>query len=230
MNTRIALLLFSIFLLAQVNLAFGQKSYQFGALPSINLNKKFKNNWSVNSKLESRYLFKRGLIEGNVTQSNQYILSDLSFIAAKNVGLNSRIGGGYLLRFEDQSLTHRFIQQFSMVQKFSGFRLAHRFLSDQTFSPTEKPTFRLRYRATSEIPLNGQAVDAGEFYLKLNNEYVNSLQKNEYDLEIRLVPLIGLDISKEFKIETGLDYRMNSFIKGNRRDSYWMSINFFIEI
>jgi type I restriction-modification system DNA methylase subunit len=40
----------------------------------------------------------------------------------------------------------------------------------------------------------------------------------------------GLDISKEFKIETGLDYRMNSFIKGNRRDSYWMSINFFIEI
>lgn len=116
------------------------------------------------------------------------------------------------------------------MQKLSGFRLAHRFLFDQTFSASEEPEFRLRYRITSELPLNGESVDPGEYYLKINNEYINSLQAMEYDLEIRLIPLIGYDISERFKIETGLDYRVNSFLTNNTRHSYWMTLNFFIEI
>jgi hypothetical protein len=207
-----------------------QSTYQLGGLPSLNFNAKLKNDWSINSKLESRQLFRSGEIKGSINQKYKYVLTDLSLIAAKKVGLNSRVAGGYLIRFEGREIFHRFIQQFIIVQKLSGFRLAHRFLSDQTFSKTENPEFRIRYRITSEIPLNGESVDPGEFYIKINNEYVNSLQSLEYDLEIRLVPLLGYDITNNFKIETGLDYRVNSFLDNNARHSYWVTVNLFLEI
>jgi hypothetical protein len=159
-----------------------------------------------------------------------YILTDISLIIARKVGLNSRIAGGYLMRFEEGAFTYRFIQQYVIVQKLSGFRLAHRFLSDQTFMANEEPEFRLRYRITSEIPLNGESVDPGEYYLKINNEYINSVQALTYDLEIRLVPVIGYDITPRLKIETGLDYRVNSFLTNTTRHSYWISLNFFVEL
>lgn len=207
-----------------------QGTYQFGALPSLNFNKKLKNNWSLNTKLESRQLFERGEINGTSDKEFYYVLTDLSLIVAKKVGLNSRIAGGYLMRFEDDQFFQRFIQQYVIVQKMPGWRLAHRIMSDQTFSKIEKPEFRLRYRITSEIPLNGEFVNPGEFYLKLNNEYVNSFQSTEYDLEIRLIPLLGFGISDYFKIESGLDYRVNSFLSNNPRHSYWITFNLFIEI
>lgn len=209
---------------------YAQSTYQLGGLPSLNLNKKLRNDWSLNMKIESRQLFRRGGINGIVDKNYKYVLTDFSIIAAKKIGLNSRIGGGYLIRVEEGGLSHRFIQQYIIVQKLSGFRLAHRFSTDQTFSESEKPEFRLRYRIASEIPLNGESVDPGEFYLKINNEYISSLQSLAYDLEIRLVPLIGYDITDRFKVETGLDYRVKSFISDNTKHNYWMNLNFFIEI
>lgn len=230
MNTKITFLVFILLLCQSSNTVFAQSTFQLGGLPSLNFNKKLKNDWSLNSKIESRLLFQKGEINGDVDKKFNYVLTDFSLIGAKKIGLNSRLAGGYLMRFEDGVLNHRFIQQYVIVQKLSGFRLAHRFLMDQTFSESEEPEFRLRYRITSEIPLNGESVDPGEYYLKLNNEYINSLQAKEYDLEIRLIPLIGYDISERFKIETGLDYRVNSFLTNNTRHSYWMTLNFFIEI
>lgn len=230
MNIKITFLVFILWLIQFSNTVFAQSTFQMGGLPSLNFNKKLKNDWSLNSKIESRLLFQRGEINGDVHKNFNYVLTDFSLIGAKKIGLNSRIAGGYLIRSEEGVLNHRFIQQYVIVQKLSGFRLAHRFLSDQTFSASEAPEFRLRYRITSELPLNGESVDPGEYYLKINNEYINSLQAMEYDLEIRLIPLIGYDISERFKIETGLDYRVNSFLTNNTRHSYWMTLNFFIEI
>ncbi|PKQ44698.1 DUF2490 domain-containing protein [Confluentibacter flavum] len=230
MNTRIIALIFVLVLPQIKNSVFAQSAYQFGGLPSFNLNSKLKNDWSLNTKIEFRQLFQSGELNGDVDKSYKYALTDFSLIAAKNVGLNSRIASGYLIRFEDGELFHRFIQQYVIVQRLSGFRLAHRFLSDQTFSKIEKPKIRIRYRITSEIPLNGESVNPEEFYVKINNEYVNSLQAMEYDLEIRLVPLLGFSIAGDFKIETGLDYRVDSFLNNKTRHSYWMTLNFFIEI
>jgi hypothetical protein len=230
LNTKGIYLVFILLYTLLGNTVFAQSSYLLGFLPSLNFNKKLKNDWSLNSKIESRLLFQRGEIGGDVNKNYNYVLTDFSLIAAKKTGLNSRIAGGYLIRFEEGSVFHRFIQQYVIVQKLSGFRLAHRFLSDQTFSASEDPEFRLRYRISSEFPLNGESVDPGEFYLKINNEYINSLQANTYDLEIRLVPFIGYDVINRFRIETGLDYRINSFLTNKTRHSYWVNINFFVEI
>jgi hypothetical protein len=219
------------FLIAHVNIvSHAQSSFQIGGLPSLNLNKKLKNDWSINARVESRLRFQRGQINGAIDKEFNYVLTDFSLIAAKRIGLNSRVAGGYLIRFEDGDIQHRFIQQFVIVQKFSAFRLSHRLVTDQTFSSVESPEFRLRYRISSEIPLNGESVDPGEFYVRINNEYLNSLQAATYDLEVRLVSLIGYDISDKFKVESGLDYRVNSFLLNRTRHSYWMAINFFIDL
>ncbi len=230
MNTRFLSFIIVVLFLQFKNSACAQSTFQIGALPSLNLNSKFKKDWSLNTKIESRQRFQNGEINGSVNKKYKYVLTDISLIAAKKVGLNSRLAGGYLIRIEDGELFHRFILQYIIVQRMTGYRLAHRFLSDQTFSESESPQYRIRYRITSEIPLNGESVDRGEFYLKINNEYVNSLQASEYDLEVRLVPLLGYDLTDSFKMESGLDYRINSFLSNNTRHSFWMTLNFFIEI
>ncbi len=230
MNTKVIICIPVLMLMLLQPSVFAQSTYRLGVLPALNLNKKLKNDWSLNAKLESRQLFRKGEIGGDSDNDYEYVLTDLSVIAAKKVGLNSRIAGGYLVRIEDGGLSHRLIQQYVIVQKLSRWRLAHRISSDQTFSETEEPEFRFRYRITSEIPLNGETVDPTEFYIKLNNEYVNSFQADEYDLEIRLISLLGYDISENFKMETGLDYRVSSFLSHTTRHSYWMTFNVFIDI
>ena len=207
-----------------------QSTYQVGGLPSINLNYKLKNDWSSNFKIESRQLLQRGMFNSDSNRNYEYILTDFSLITAKKVGLNSRISGGYLLRFRDGNAIHRLIQQFAVTQILPRFRLAHRVVTDQTFLPAEATEYRLRYRLATEIPLNGQSADPKEFYLKISNEYLNSIQNSDYDLEIRFVPLLGYAISEKHKIEFGLDYRVNSFLDQYARHSFWTSMNWFIEI
>lgn len=207
-----------------------QSTYQVGGLPSINLNYKLKNDWSFNFKIESRQLLQRGTFNGGSDKNYKYVLTDFSLIAAKKVGLNSRISGGHLFRFREGNAIHRLIQQYTVTQKLPRFRLAHRFVTDQTFSHAEATAYRLRYRLATEIPLNGQSADPKEFYLKISNEYVNSIQNADYDLEIRFVPLLGYAITEKHKIEVGLDYRVNSFLNQYARHSFWTSLNWFIEI
>ena len=228
MNTRIKLIFIFGFCCFQL-CSFAQSTFQLGILPAVNFNKKLKNDWSLNSRVETRLLVRRGTFDGDVDRSFNYVLTDLSLIAAKKFGLNSRYAFGYLLRLEEGDVQHRFIQQFTVVQKLSTFRLAHRFVTDQTFSPVQAPEFRLRYRITTEIPLNGESIDPREFYFRVNNEYLNSIQARAYDLEIRVVPLLGYEINDRCKVETGLDYRVNSFVANKTRHTFWMAMNFFIE-
>ena len=212
------------------NATLAQSTYRVGGLPAVNLNAKLKNNWSLNAKTESRQLFQQGTFWGDRDKSYEYVLTDYSLIFARKIGLNSRISGGYLFRFLEGMAVHRFIQQYTITQKLTCFRLAHRVVTDQTFSPAEAPEYRLRYRLASEIPLNGQSADPSELYIKIGNEYLNSIQNADYDLEIRLVPMLGYALKKNHKLEVGLDYRVNSFLNQYARHSFWTVLNWYIEI
>lgn len=230
MSTKRVLFLCFVLLGLSLNKVIAQSTYQVGFLPSINVNNKLKNDWAFNTKLESRLLTQKGSLNGKSDHRNEYVLTDLSFLAAKKIGLNSRLAGGYLLRVEAEGVRHRFMQQFMVVQRLSGIRWVHRFVFDQTFAKRDDPQYRIRYRISTEIPLNGESVDPGEFYLKINHEYLNSFQASEYDLEVRLVPLLGFDLTKGYKIETGMDYRANSFLNDPARHSFWMCLNLFIDL
>ncbi|MCH2236005.1 MAG: DUF2490 domain-containing protein [Crocinitomicaceae bacterium] len=222
-------ILITVFLLGLGRTSQAQNSYGFGVLPAINFNKGFNKGWTINFKTESRQLYSSGNFGEGISEYD-YVLTDFTTIGAKKVGLNSRLALGYLFRLEGGNIVNRFIQQYNITQRFSRFRLSHRFVTDQTISPAEDLEFRLRYRLASEIPLNGESADQGEFYLKCSNEYLQSLQSNTYDLEIRFVPLLGYIFSPKHKPEFGLDYRVKGFVNQNANHSFWTNINWFIEI
>lgn len=205
-----------------------QSNYQIGFLPAINLNKNLENDWKINLKLESRQLLQEGLFSEKENVNYEYILTDIALVGSKKVGLNNSLAGGYLLRLRDEKVFHRAIQQFTLTRRYSGLRLAQRFSADQTFAKDVATTFRLRYRLGAEIPLNGQSVDPKEFYFKITNEYLGSLEDGTSDLEIRLVSLLGYEFTDNNKLEGGLDYRLDSFINDDTRQRFWGSISWYM--
>jgi hypothetical protein len=216
-----------ILLLLSYN-SFAQNRYQIGLLPSINLNKKLENNWKLNFKTESRQELKRGIFKDNSVADYNYLLTDFTLVASRKILFNSSIAGGYLLRVEDGTTAHRLIQQFVVTRKYRATRLAFRLSTDQTFAAAESPEFRGRFRISVEVPLNGLSIDAREFYFKFNNEYLNAFQGQAYDLEVRLVPVLGYEINDTFKLETGLDYRINSFLDTPSRQRFWGVVSLYV--
>jgi hypothetical protein len=207
-----------------------QTAYQVGTLPAINFNKKLKNDWSVNLKVETRQIYQTGTFSGDFDRTFNYQLSDFTIVGAKKVGFYGRVGAGYLLRFREGRIVHRINQQYNYTREYSWTRLSHRILTDQTFFANEGPDFRLRYRISSQTPLNGQTLDRKELYLKVNNEYVNNIQEGEYNLEIRLIPMLGYVINKQNKVEAGFDYRLNSVVSEGINHRFWLALNWYIEL
>ena len=78
--------------------------------------------------------------------------------------------------------------------------------------------------------MNGKSIDPKEFYLKINNEYLNAFEDREYDLEIRFSPLLGLKLNERNKLELGLDYRLDSFLENKTRNHFWTSINWYLKL
>lgn len=219
-----------IILLCSCPYLVGQNSFQTGFLPNVNVIRKFSNDWKINFRTESRQRFSSGIFGEASNTKYEYLLTDFSATVSKKTGINNSLAAGYLTRFRDSNMIHRLTQQLTITGKFTGFRLSHRIRTDQTFEQNDAPEFRFRYRITPEIPLNGLSIDPREFYLKINNEYLNSFQSDAYDLEIRLVPLLGYEFSDKNKVESGLDYRIASFINQGSRNSFWFTINWYITI
>lgn len=187
---------------------------QIGLLPQVNADFKIGENWKVNAKVEGRQLFIQHPLTAGKNQF-EFERLDLEFVASKSLSSFDAIGGGYLVRRQDGNLLHRFIQQYVITQNLFVFRLAHRFRVDQTIENQEKLQVRLRYRVSFEQPLNGLIVDPGEFYLKLNNEYLGILKDRKGNLEIRGLACLGYNKSEQDQLETGADYRLEDIINSN---------------
>lgn len=207
-----------------------QERLRIGLMPHVNLNWKMLNEWRLNAKYESRLLTRERDAEEIDNRIFRYQHSDLSMIATRKTGLSSHAGGGYLMRFGRERVTHRTIQQFSIVRHYRRFGLAHRFVGDQTFGRGLRTQWRFRYRIGLDFALQGESVDPLEFYFKLTNEYLNVFRGGSYDLEIRLMPVIGFVLENHNKLELGLDARYDSFIGGRERGSYWIMLGWFISM
>lgn len=207
-----------------------QNSYQAGFLPKININKGFENGVGVNLKAESRQILAQGDFLDAPKAAYRFGLADFSLVASRKTGLLSKIAGGYLIRFREQKVVHRAIQQFSVVRRYYGFRIGHRFAADQSFGASQKTELRLRYRLAAEIPLSGEAINQHELYLKPQNEYLNSWQNSQYDLEMRFALLVGYLFSDSNKLEAGLNYRRSDFLASGSKNSFWISLNWYIKI
>ncbi len=211
-----------------VSKTYSQSTYRFGAIPSINLNTDLKKGWDVNFKSEFRHGFRKGTKGLEPDLVNEYLQTDASFLTAKKVGLGNKLAFGFLLRFREDRIIQRYIQQFILVRNFDSYRMSFRFATDETFDDSTE--IRLRYRTSAEFPLNGRKVDSQEFYLKLNHEFLNNFENGNYDIETRIIPLLGYKFKDNNKLEFGLDYRLDSFLDEKPRHTAWVSINWYVKI
>ena len=208
--------------------AEAQSVTNVGVIPKLNIKKKFENLWSLNLEIAPRVEIAEGSSLSKVENETFYTLTDVTTILSRTVGVSNSIGAGYLTRIEeDQRTSHRFIQQYVMVDYHETYRIAHRFRTDQTFREGRVPVFRARYRISSDIALEGQTVDPSEFYFKISNEYIGILRDNANDIEIRLTPTLGYNLANKNKIELGLDYRIDSFINSAADHRYWVQVGYY---
>ena len=210
--------------------ALSQANYRAGTLSQINVNVRVAETWKLNTKLETRQIFSSKKPEALASHRFDYERTDLNFILTKKVSADNTVGGGYLIRLEDERFTHRLIQQFNHVKNLEVLSVAHRIVADETFSADNSPEFRLRYRLGLEMPLNGQQIDPKEFYGKINNEYLGIFSNSDPDLEIRGLAAIGYNASDNNKIELGLEYRINEFNTQTKAQQFWLTIAWFVSI
>ena len=226
MNTNFKLGVSTLFILLN-NLIFSQNK-TFGGLPQLNINKALSEKWRLNLKIESRnkfYEFERGF-ENSLKFENTR--TDYTIIFSKRIGLSNSLAGGLLFRSGEKYFKRRYIQQLTLIDQHSFFRIAQRFLLDQTIKINTPIEIRFRYRATIEFPINGRSIDNNEWYLKLNNEFLNYYENKKYNLDFRSSPLLGFKFSEQSKLEFGIDYRNESLLYKSSKHQFWMCLNWFI--
>ncbi|WP_299062380.1 DUF2490 domain-containing protein [uncultured Polaribacter sp.] len=197
-----------------------QSNFEAGFLPKIIFSTKIdaKTKW-VNS-IESR------TIVFDETYQFSHNLVDLSSIYSLKSGLNHSFNLGYILRFRGKETIHRTFQHYNFVSDFLSLKIGNRIAFEQFYQVDDNVTFRTRYQASVQKPLNGEKVDVKEFYLKLGNEYLTDFN----DLEIRFTPYLGYQISKIDKLEFGLDYRVNDFITSTAQNNLWFRTTWYISL
>lgn len=210
---------FSLFVFANVSI-FAQNTLNSGLLPKIVLSKEISDKTKSINTIESRFIVDED--DKNISFS----LVDMSTILSFKTGLNKSFNFGYLLRLKNEETIHRTFQHFNIIQQQLTYKLAHRFAFEQFYQDGFSPTFRTRYRIGFQKALNGEQLDLKEFYIKIANEYLYNFN----DLQIRLTPYLGYQMTKKNRIELGLDYRLSQFINKSTKNDIWFRATWYISL
>ncbi len=213
-------------------MAMGQSQvFSGGLFPEAQLTYSPKDNLKLTAKIESQHVMVRNSNETEADFGYSHDRTDFQGFIGTSLNPFISVAGGYQFRWDEGGEnSHRSIQQISFVQKKAGYRLGHRVRTDQTFLSSDSPEFRLRYRFLGEIPLNGERIDAGEFYLIASDELISGVQSDEFKLENRVVCSLGFNHSSKQKFEGGIDYRMDSFLDGGLRQRVWLKVGWYVTL
>ncbi len=195
-----------IFLLSNKSL-LAQSDYSVELLPQFNISKSIDKKQKLFFRTEPRFR-----LADNNNSLAAYVRADFFVLYSLKISNDWQFAAGYTLRHTNNGVGHRLTQQFSTLTKLENYRLAHRFLADQTFYKNRAVSLRLRYRLGIELPLEGQSIDEKEFYLRFANEYLVAYRKPNFDAEIRIIACAGYVFNKNFRIEAGLDYRAENMM------------------
>lgn len=207
-----------------------QSTYEIGTIPEFNFAASLSKLWAIDAEIAPRFEIASGTFGETSREDIFFGLLDVTTVFNRTVGVDAKVGFGYLARFEEGTIAHRFIQQYSFTVPNYGYRIGHRFRVDQTLTPNEDIEVRLRYRISSDISLNGEFIDSNELYIKIINEYVYSFQGVEQDLEIRFVPALGYYFDDDNKFEIGIDYRLDAFLESSAEHRFWLSIGYYFSL
>lgn len=223
MNKRFLIVLFIVSFSVK---AQGER-FTFGFLPEASLSYKISENYSVTHKIESQ----NGIYDSNnLNEELEYVhrLTDLQSFISRKLSPFVKAGIGYQYRIEEGENTHRTIQQVSILQRESFYRIGHRIRIDETFYKEAPLLFRARYRIKGQVPLQGLSLDPGEKYLSVSNELICMTQSSEDDLENRFAVSLGFYFDDKNKFEVGLDYRTDDYLVEDRfRHRLWFKLGYY---
>lgn len=208
-----------VFMLLCFGVNFAQE-FSSGWLPKINTSYKFNSTLRWVNSIEARETVYDTKI--NIKHS----LIDVSSILSIKTSINHKFNVGYIIRFQGDEVVHRTLQQYTIVQPLEGVKLAHRLGFEQFFKSQLKPEYRSRYRISAQLPLSGLQLDVKEYYLKFASEYLYDF--NADDIEFRVAPFIGYQLSRRDKLELGFDYRLNGLLENSFKQRLWFRTTWYV--
>lgn len=149
----------------------------------------------------------------------------VSFDAHPNINL----AAGFLFRingpFTDGSTELRPWQQVTAISRLGVVRLRNRARLEQRLLPTDetemrRADLRLRYRLSGDMPLEGERLDAREFYLNVSTEAMFTLTRARviFFRETRSYVGVGYRFASGQRLEPGLEFRARRInADGDRR-------------
>jgi hypothetical protein len=200
-----------LFLLAGIEKGTAQSNTTAGILPKLNIGLKLNGPFSLNLQAESRNIYFES--RDNGWQNLIFDRAEFAGFLSYKAGAGTKVSLGYHLQFRNNQWSHRAIQQLSLVQRLESSRLGHRFSLEENFGEQTIQSARLRYRIVWERALSGERIDAGEWYVKIGNEYLLVFEPDPSSLEIRFVPVFGYEFNPKNKLELGPDIRYNGIFE-----------------
>lgn len=176
-------------------------------MASVNHN--FSKEYSANFAIRSRYFLYKNNLNYKQQQVDFYHFSTfkLNFIHKLSLGIYYRNRDW----FNTGSDEWRFTQQFNVTKQKLGVRYGHRIRFEQRLFNTFT-AFRQRYRFAVDFPLNGEKLNIGETYLVASTEALVSLSEAHEPLfDQRFTSLIGWQIDQNLKLQSGLEFRWESY-------------------
>ena len=230
MNLRV--LIFAVVFVCPA-LVVGQDNVFFaGLFPEMAISHSFTKKFQATFKIESQHITYDERLEKGKEWKYEYYRTDFQGFAALKLNPFWKISIGYQYRLDGRNADHhRTIQQVAFVQNAQGIRLGHRLRFDQSYLVLGgNVEARVRYRFSSEFPLEGQVLDPGEFYLLTSNELIFATKGGVSEFENRLVCSVGHYFSKKAKLEAGLDWRIDKLIAFGVRNRLWLKIGLFLNV
>ena len=204
-----------------------QKRAIIGLFPEYALSYKLSDNWKLIHKIESQHGLYRRDEELEIDEVNYFhYRTDIQFFASHSLNPVAKVDAGYQLRFENGS-SHRFIQQYAWINFWKDFRLGHRLRADQTYEEDEAFLWRLRYRLSTDYPLQGGSIDPGEKYLAGSIETIVGYAQPSFEVENRYVIGIGHYFNNKHKLELSIDYRTDDHFNPRFRQRIWTKVSYY---
>lgn len=206
-----------------------QSRVTIGWLPEVSVSHRWADKWRLTGQLESMQRAWQTNDEGSLRGDYRYIRTDATLALSYRLDPSWSLAVGNMARFQGSDFVYRTLQQVSYSRR-GQLRLAHRFRTDQTFVSGQSTKYRFRYRFSIEVPLKGQSLNEGEWYLIASVEQIAQLQNGNWQWEQRQATGLGYYINSRNKVEVGFDYRLDDFVENNGRHRIWTTLNYFVNL
>lgn len=210
-------------------------------MPNVNISFSLPKDWSYSLRIEGREVLFRGVYGEQFGAAPRHERIVVQQTVLHKVSPYASVGGVYTLQHVPAQSpagsvdwSHRIGAQYVHVRKQGRVRVSHRAFVEHTFANARllpaprRWDFRFRYRFLTELPLQGDAVDVGEWYLRQGIENIFTVAAQAtVDNETRLLAFAGFQIGKQHKVEMGFDYRISRLFVPARVHQGWLQISYF---